>query len=168
MFKLYSRITQSMGLSYPEEYLPRIQLLKKVGEKEIETVIHQLLSEPQTIVNRSEKMLLADAIREAIEEEQPTLEVEAPLLTFPRATPQQWNGTIDHIDTITGTYNLYVGREFPTHYSEHHLKKFPGGPKVVTALNKALGPQYKVTMMVDAYKCPASRFILVLPRTIDV
>lgn len=168
MFNLYSRITQSLGLSYPEEFLPRIQLLKTLGEKEIEGVIHQLLSEPQHIVNRSEKMLLTDAIREAIQEEQQILEVEAPLLTFPRATPQQWNGMIDHIDTITGTYNLYVGPQYPTHFGEHFLKKFKGGPQIVPALNKALGPKYKVTMMVNAYKSPASRFILVLPRTIDI
>lgn len=146
----------------------RIHLLKAVGEREIQKVVDDILTKEVWIAGRSDRMLLADAIQEAIHEERSTIEVAAPLLTFPKATEEQWNGTIDHLDTITGTYNLYIGDPFATHYGEHMLKKFSGGPKIAHALRKALGSEYQVTMSVDAYKSPASRFVIVLPKSLGV
>jgi hypothetical protein len=166
MSYLLSKITQSLGLSYPDEYLQRIQFLKGMAEREINSVVEHILTSPQEIVNRCDKIFLTDAIKEAIQEGRNSIEVAAPLLTFPKATPEQWNGLIDHVDTITGTYFLYEGDALPIHYGDHLLKKFPGGPKIVTALNKALGSQYHVTMNIDAYKTPASRFVITLPKSL--
>lgn len=162
MFRFINKITESFGLSYPEEYLSRIQYLKRLAEEEIAKVIDDILTKPQCIVGRSDKLLLVDALKEG----QTIVEIEAPLLTFPRATPDQWNGTIDHMDAISGTYYLYEGDALPLYYGDHLLKRFSGAPKICPALKKALGPNYQVTMITDAYKSPASRFVIVLPKSL--
>ncbi len=161
MISAFKRISESLGLSYPEEYLNRIQLLKKLGEIEIEKTVEEILTTPQRIVGFSEPMLVADAVAKAIVRKLNYIEVAAPLLTFPRATPTQWNGNVDHIDTITGTYNLYVGKTWEVPYGPHLLKTFKGGPQIVPALKKALGPNFEVTMKIDSHSTPSSRFILV-------
>ena len=168
MVRFLSRISASLGLSYPEEYMTRIHRLKAMAENEIDMAVEEILTTPQRIVGYAESMLLADAIKEAVREGRGSLEVVAPLLTFPRATPEQWNGTIDHFDTITGTYVLYMGEPFATQHGEHLFKKFAGGPKIVPALKRALGSDYNVTMSIDAYRSPASRFIIILPTTLTV
>ena len=166
MFRFVNKISESLGLSYPEEYLSRIQALKRLGEQEISKVVEEILTTPQWVVGRSEKLLLTDAFKEAVQEGRSLVEIEAPLLTFPRGSPTQWNGDIDHVDTITGTYFLFVGKIGYITYGDHLLKKFSGAPTIVPALKKALGPQYQVTMSVDAYKSPASRFVIVLPKSL--
>ena len=165
MFRFVNKISENLGLSYPEKYLLRIQALKRLGENEISKVIQEILTTPQWVVGRSEKLLLADAMKEAVEEGRYLVEIEAPLLTFPRGSPTQWNGDIDHVDTITGMYFLFVGDKPYITYGDHLLKKFSGGPMIAPALKKALGPEYQVTLSVDAYKSPASRFVIVLPKT---
>ena len=145
---------------YPEKYEKRIQALKVYTEEEIAKCVQEILTKPQWIVHRSEKMLLLEAVQEARNEGRNMIEIEAPLLTFPRATKEKWNGTIDHCDTITGMYHLYIGEEYTTHYGDHLLKTFKGGPKIVPALKKALG--CNITMIVDAEKSPASRFIIII------
>ena len=168
MFRMFSKVSESLGLSYPGEYLSRIQLLKRLAEKELEKVVDEILTRPQHIVDHSQPMLLSDAIAVAISEGRNIVEVGAPLLTFPKATKEQWNGDIDHVDTIEGIYNLYIGSPHEVRYGDHLLKKFKGAPTVVSALRKALGDNYQVTMSVDAMKSPASRFIIVIPRSLMV
>lgn len=144
---------------YPEQYRLRIEALKRLGEAEIETVIQDIFTKPQRIVGQSQKMLLSDAIQQAKQEERVFLEIEAPFLTFPRATPEQWNGNIDSIDTITGIYTIFTGDEFEKH--NLRLKKvYKGGPQILPALQKALG--YNITMKVDPFISPSSRFIIVI------
>lgn len=168
MFHLAKKVTQSLGLSYPEEHLPRIQKLKHLAHEELEKVIDELLTKPQWIVGKSQQMTLGEAIQEAIKEENDIVEIAAPLLTFPRATKEQWNGDIDHVDTITGTYFLFTGNPGYITYGKHLLTKYSGAPKVVSALNKALGHQFNVTMVIDANRSPASRFVIVIPKTLKV
>lgn len=168
MLKLYSKLSETLGFSYPKEHLARIHALKRLGEEEIHKTIDEILTKPQWIVGRSGKMLLTDALRDAIHDGQTLIEIAAPLLTFPRATPEKWNGDIDHVDTITGTYSLFTGNENYYTYGDHLLTKYKGGPTLVPFLRKALGEQFNVTMKVDAYKDPASRIILVFPKTLAV
>lgn len=168
MFKLYSRVTQSLGLSYPEEYIPRIHALKHVAEEEIAKTIDELLTKPQWIVNSSTKMTLGEAIKDALQDGRNMVEIAAPLLTFPHATPEKWNGDIDHVDTITGTYHLFTGKPTYIQYGDHLLTKFKGAPTIVPALKKALGDNFNVTMSVDAYKSPSSRFVIVFPPSLVV
>lgn len=168
MFKLYSRISQSLGLSYPEEYIPRIQALKHVAEEEIAKTIDELLTKPQWIAGTSNRMTVGEAIQQALRDERNMVEVAAPLLTFPPATNKQWNGDIDHVDTITGTYYLFTGKSNYIMYGEHLLTKFKGAPTIVPALKKALGDNFNVTMVIDANKSPASRFVIVFPPSITL
>ncbi len=156
------RMKESVGLTYPEKYQERIQHLKECGNEEIQKVIHDILTKPQHILEFPGKLMISDAIEQALSEERNYIEFEAPLLTFPRSTPEQWNGNIDNIDTITGEYNIFTGKE----YEKHNLrlnKKFGGGPQIIPALEKALGKPYKVTMRIDAYATPSSRFIVIFP-----
>jgi hypothetical protein len=144
------------------QFRDRIYDLKSLGETEIASVIQDILTKPQRFVGYPDKMLLSDAIALAKKEERNFLEFEAPFLTFPKATPERWNGNIDSIDTITGTYTIFTGDEFEKH--NLRLKKFyKGGPQILPALKRVLGPEYNVTMKVDTYMAPSSRFILVLP-----
>lgn len=168
MFKAIKRVSESLGLSYPDEHLSRIHKLKRLAEDEMAKVIDEILTKPQRFVNRSESMYLTDALKEALEEERHMLEIEAPFLTFPYATDKQWNGDIDHVDTITGTYCLFTGKDTYTTYGDHLLTKYKGAPQIVPALQKALGHNFNVTMVVDANKSPSSRFILVFRGPIDV
>lgn len=168
MFKLYSRITQSLGLSYPEEYIPRIHTLKGVAEEEIAKVIDELLTKPQWIVGTSLKMTVGEAIQDALREERGMVEIAAPLLTFPKATPEKWNGDVDHVDTITGTYSLFTGKSTYIQYGDHLLTKFKGAPSIVPALRKALGDNFNVTIAIDANKSPAARFVIVFPPSLSV
>lgn len=160
MLKAMKRVSETMGLSYPEEYLPRIAKLKSLGEKEIANVVEEILSQPQEIVGSIRPRLLNDAIQESLAAGQTNLEFKAPLLTFPRATPTQWNGEIDHLDTITGTYTLYLGEPWQPQYGPHLLKTFKGAPQIVPALQKALGRNVQVLLKIDAYSNPSSRFVL--------
>lgn len=160
MFKVMKQAYESMTQSYPEQYKERIQKLNVLGKEGIQMVINDILTKPQRIVDQSEKMLLSDAIQQAQREERNFIQIEAPFLTFPRATPEQWNGNIDSIDTITGTYTIFTGDEFEKH--NLRLKKtYKGGPQIVPALKKALG--YNITMRVDPNCSPSSRFIIVFP-----
>ena len=163
MLKLYSNLSESLG--YPKQYKARIQALKKLGEEEIEKTIDEILTKPQFIVGRG-KMHLFDAIRDALHDGQTFIEIAAPLLTFPRATPEKWNGDIDHIDTITGSYYIFTGQPFYITYGDHLLTKYKGGPTLVSLLQKTLGDGFNVTMKVDANKSPASRIILVFRKDI--
>jgi len=162
MFKAIQSAYVSMRHPYPEKFRERIQKLKSLGESEIETVIEEILTKPQRFVGFSDKMLLSDAIALAKKEEQNFLEMEAPFLVFPRATPQQWNGNIDSIDTITGTYTIFTGDDSEKH--NLRLKKFyKGGPQILPALKRVLGYEFNVTMKIDPLITPSSRFILVFP-----
>ena len=162
MLKAIQTAYESLRHPYPEKYKGRIQELKRLGEAEIQKVIEEIQTKPQRIAGQSEKMLLSEAIEQAKKEERSIVEIEAPFLTFPRATPERWNGNIDSIDTITGTYTIFTGEDIERH--NLRLKKFyQGGPQIVPALRRALGYQYNVTMKIDPYLSPASRFILVLP-----
>ena len=168
MFKLYSRISQSLGLSYPEEYIPRIQALKQTAEEEIAKTVDDLLTKPQWIAGTSIRMTVGEAIQQALSDERNMVEVAAPLLTFPHATPTKWNGDIDHVDTITGTYHLFTGKPTYIQYGDHLLTKFKGAPTIVVALKKALGDNFNVTMVIDANKSPAARFVIVFPPSISL
>lgn len=168
MFKTMKRMSESLGLSYPEEYLNRIHRLKALGEKEIATVVEEILTQPQQIVGGLQPKLLKDAVQDCLDSDRNFLEIKAPLLTFPRATPTQWNGNVDHVDTITGTYHLYLGKKWEPKYGSHLLKTFKGGPQIVTALKKALGPNVEVTMKIDAYSSPSSRFILIFRGPLEL
>ena len=162
------KVSQSMGLSYPDQHLARIQTLKHLAEEEIETVIDDLLTNPQTIVGTSHKMTLGDAMKEAIRDGSDLVEIAAPLLTFPKATKGQWNGDIDHVDTITGTYSLFTGNRSYITYGKHLLTNYKGGPRIVPALKRALGDNFNVTMVVDPQKSPASRFVIIIPKNLSV
>jgi hypothetical protein len=162
MQTLVRRMKETVGLTYPEKYQARIDYLKKYGQEEIEKVIHDILTKPQHVMDFPGKIMISEAILQAQQEECNFIQFEAPLLTFPRATPQQWNGNIDHIDTITGEYTIFTGKE----YENHNLrlnKKFKGGPQIVPALQEALGGNFKVTMRIDANATPSSRFIVIFP-----
>lgn len=163
MFKLYSRVSQTLGLQYPDEYIPRILSLKKLAEDEIAITIDDLLTNPQWIAGTSCQMTIGDAIKDALQDERTMVEIAAPLLTFPKATPELWNGEIDHVDTITGTYHLFTGKPSYIQYGDHLVTSFKGAPCIVPALKKVLGDSFNVTMMIDANKSPASRFIIVFP-----
>jgi hypothetical protein len=113
-------------------------------------------------------MLLTDALREATHDGQTLLEIAAPLLTFPRATPEKWNGDIDHVDTITGTYYLFTGNEAYYTYGDHLLTKYKGGPTLLPFLRKALGEDFHIVMNVNPQKDPASRIILVFPKNLTL
>jgi hypothetical protein len=105
-------------------------------------------------------MLLTDAIVKAIELEENFLEMEAPLLTFPRATPTAWNGDRDHVDTIRGTYHIFTGGELDAG-NLRLMKTFKGAPQFLPAFKKILGRNFQVTMKIDPNKVPASRIIMV-------
>jgi hypothetical protein len=156
------RMKESVGLSYPLQYQERIEKLKHLGQEEIEKIIHDILTKPQHVMNFPGKTMIADAILQAQQEERNLIEFEAPLLTFPRATPERWNGNIDNINTITGEYTIFTGKEYELHNLRLN-KKFKGGPQIVPALQNALGDPFKVTMQIDAYKTPSSRFIVLFP-----
>jgi hypothetical protein len=168
MFRFMKKVSQSMGLSYPDQHLARIQNLKHLAEEEIETVIDDLLTNPQTIVGTSHKMTLGDAVKEAIRNGSDLVEVAAPLLTFPRATKEQWNGDIDHVDTITGTYFLFTGNPSYISYGKHLLTSYKGAPRIVPSLKKALGDNFNITMVIDAHKSPACRFVIIVPESLSV
>lgn len=162
MLKAIRNTYTSLRYPYPEQYKARIEALKRLGEAEIERVVDDIISKPQSIVGQSEKMLLSDAIAQARQEERDMIEIAAPFLLFPKATPERWNGNIDSIDTITGTYTIFTGNEFELH--NLRLKKcYKGGPRIVPALQQALGYHCNVTMRVDPYMTPSSRFIVILP-----
>jgi hypothetical protein len=167
MLKLYSKLSETLGFTYPKEHAARIDALKRLGEQEIHKTIDEILTKPQYIVDKG-KMLLTDALKEAVHDGQTMIQIAAPLLTFPRATPEKWNGDIDHVDTITGTYSLFTGNENYYTYGDHLLTKYKGGPTLVPFLRKALGEQFNITMKVDTHKDPASRIILVFPKTLAV
>ncbi len=168
MFRMMSKVSESLGLSYPEEHLSRIQKLKHLAQEEIDKVIDDLLTNPQWIVGKSQRMPLGQAVHEAIKDETYLLEVAAPLLTFPRATKEKWNGDVDHVDTITGTYFLFTGNPGYLTYGQHLLTKYKGGPTMVSGLRKALGHDFNVTMAIDANRSPASRFVIVIPQSLRV
>ena len=160
---MVQKLSQSLGLSYPDEHLPRIQALKQLAEEEIEKVIDNILTQPQWVVGKSQKLTLVEAMKEAIHDGSDLVEVAAPLLTFPRASNEQWNGDIDHVDTVTGVYSLFTGNQGYITYGDQLLTKYKGAPMIVPALKKALGENFNVTMVIDANKSPASRFVIVLP-----
>ena len=163
MFRFVEKVSQSLGLSYPDEHLDRIQTLKQLANEEIQAVINDLLTKPQWIIGKSEKMTFGEAVNEALRDESNLVEIAAPLLTFPKATKEEWNGDIDHIDTITGTYCLFTGNPGYITYSDRLLTKYKGGPRIVPALKKILGDNFQVTMVVDANRSPSSRFVIVIP-----
>ena len=147
--------------AYPDQYKPQIESLKKLGEQELQTVIQEFLTQPQRIVGFHEKMTVSDAIQQAQKEDSDFLEIQAPFLTFPRATSTKWNGNIDHIDTITGTYHIFTGKQDHERINLRLMKQFKGGPQLVPTLQKAIGHSILVTMRVDPMSSPSSRIILV-------
>lgn len=168
MFRFVKKISESFGLSYPDEHLPRIQNLKYLAEEEIAKVVDDILTNPQWIVGKSQRMTLGEAIKEATYDGSNLIEIAAPLLTFPRATKEEWNGDIDHIDTITGTYCLFTGNTRYITYGDHLLTKYKGGPRVVPALKKVLGEEFEITLSIDASKSPSSRFMILIPNALIV
>lgn len=162
MFRMISSLKETLGLSYPKSYKKRIDALRRLAIQEIEATIDDILTKEQRFVGYSTPMHLEDAINYARGQEKGFLEFEAPLLTFPKATPEQWNGEIDHVDTMTGEYFLYTGTQLDQ-YSSHLLKRFKGAPQFVHAFKKVLGPNANVVVSVDINKSPVSRIILVLP-----
>ncbi len=168
MFRFAKKVTDSLGLSYPDEYLVRIQHLKHLAEEEISKVIDTLLTKPQWIVGKSQKMTLSEAIKEAVWDGTNIVEVAAPLLTFPHATDDKWNGDIDHVDVISGIYFIFTGNPFYVTYGDHLLTKYRGAPQILPALEKILGSGFHVTMVNNPNKSPASRFLIVLPKNLNV
>lgn len=156
MFKVMKQMVQG----YPEKYKARIETLKTLGEQELQSFIEKFLTEPQNIIGFSGKTTISDAIQQAQREDLNFLEVEAPFLTFPRATPNKWNGNIDSIDTITGTYNIFTGEDHEIHNLRLN-KKYKGGPQLIPTLQKMISSEIRVTMRVDPMICPSSRIILI-------
>lgn len=145
---------------YPEKYRVQIRNLKRSTEEQLAECIDEILTKPQSFTGFRDKMLLTDAIAKAVEFEENYLEMEAPLLTFPRATSTVWNGDRDHVDTIRGTYTIFTGGEYDRGDLKY-MRTFKGAPQFITAFKKVLGPNFHVTMKVDANKVPASRIIVV-------
>lgn len=158
MFTMMKQVIQG----YPEQYKERILSLKSLGEQELQTVINDLLTKPQRFVGFSGTLTLSEAIQQAQREDLNFLQMEAPFLTFPKATPTKWNGCRDHIDTITGTYFIFTGKNEYERTNLRLMKPYKGGPQLVPTLQKALGSDIRVTMKVDPMMTPASRILLVL------
>lgn len=158
MFTMIKQVVQG----YPEQYKDRIHQLKTLGELELQTVVNDLLTKPQRFVEFSGTLTLSDAIQQAQREDLDFLQMEAPFLTFPKATPTKWNGYRDHIDTITGTYFIFTGKHEYERTNLRLMKSYKGGPQLVPTLQKALGNEIRVTMRVDPMISPSSRILLVL------
>lgn len=160
MFNSIRETFSSFLNSYPEKYKVRIRNLKRSTEEDINKCIDEILTKPHHFTGFRDRMLLTDAIVKAIELEENFLEMEAPLLTFPRASPTAWNGDRDHVDTITGTYHIFTGGEYDSG-NLRFMKSFKGAPQFLPAFKKVLGPNFQVTMKIDPNKVPASRIIMV-------
>ena len=146
----------------PTRYRGRIEALRQAAEFEISQCIDELLSKPQYIITFEKRMSLIDAIALCLEEKIDMLEVEAPLLTFPRATANEWNGDIDHVDTLTGTYTIFTGSEYDIG-NVRYMRSYKGAPQFISALRKVLGRNINITMHVDPKRSPSARILLVLP-----
>ena len=158
MFRSIQESIQAYRYSYPNEFRERIATLKSFGEKEIQALVEELTTLPQTFVGHRKKMVLSDAIQLTKKEGNKVLEMKAPYLTFSKKERStQWDGNIDNINTITGTYRIFAG-ENKTNL--RLVKTYEGGPKMAPALERALGPGFRVTMRVDPYITPSSRFVI--------
>ena len=158
MLRSIQESIQAYRYSYPNEYRARIASLKSFGEKEIDALIQELTTLPQTFVGHHNKMTLSDAIKLTRKEGNTVLEMKAPYLTFSKKTRAgQWDGNIDNINTITGTYRIFDGTN-PTNL--RMVKNYEGGPQIAPALEKTLGSGFRVMMRVDPYITPSSRFVI--------
>lgn len=160
MYRMMTKVKESLGLTYPEIYAKRIEHLRGLATKEIEATIDDIMNKEQRIVGYFTPLPLEEAIKYASEEEKGFIELRAPLLTFPKATSTQWNGDMDHVDTITGEYCIYTGSETDA-YSSHRLKRFKGAPTFIRAFKKVLGPTMNVVLSVDLTKSPSCRIIII-------
>lgn len=153
MFAQIKDSFDSFFLGYPVKEKNRILALKTTAITGIQQGIDQFLTENLYCINYDKRLTLTDALKRAKEDDSTMLQFEAPLLTFPRSTPARWNGDIDHVDTITGTYYLVDNLQ--------SIRSYRGAPKFIDVLRSTLKSNFNITMRVDANMTPSSRIILV-------